>query len=191
MHKENFYNLFYKTWKEICLEKEKILTNKWGNKKKYTYQILKKKNSIIEILAKKLNLLTYYEYYSIDTVLYSDIDRLSFSPKNKTWKAEDTIQGTWLRHIKIAFEHENVITGPKGGYQEICHLLTTNADYKVLVGYSALNEQKKISKDFQEILKDLSSKDCILLILGDLLPNSKIVWNGFLLSNETIKHIEE
>lgn len=189
--KKDFYKSFFKIWKDICIKKEKDLLDNWGSKIEYTKQIFRKRDNIINDLASRLNLNVYCEYYFLDAVFYSNEDRLTFTPEHKSWNGKNVKQGTWLRHIQIVLEHENEIFGAKGGYQEICHLLTTNADYKVLVGYSFLEEQQNISRDMQEIMKGISSLEYILLILGDLVDDGKkIAWNGYILSKNEITYIK-
>jgi hypothetical protein len=84
--------------------------------------------------------------------------------------------GDWLKCIKIAFEHENNL---KTAYQEICHLLTTNAETKVLVTYAEKEQTAKHAEDFCTIMKGETEQN-ILVIFGSY-DNAKKVydWTGY------------
>lgn len=179
---------FFETWCLVCKNNKKKLLENWNKppKKYYTPLILKNKNSITKQIAKKLELEVFHEYYSHDAVFYTKSDIVKEYPPNNTWQ---TTKGCFLTHIKIAFEHENTITGKDGGYQEICHLLTTNSELKVLIGYLNEEQQKDCAEDFQSIIAGQNDKSqTILLILGDQINNS-IIWNGYVLLHDKYEKI--
>jgi hypothetical protein len=175
------YQKFFETWCLICKKIEKNLLEKWDSRDSFTKIILKDENCITKQIAKKLGLEVFHEYYSHDAVFYTKSDIVKEYPPNNTWR---TTGGCFLTHIKIAFEHENIITGKAGGYQEICHLLTTNSNLKILVGYIAEYKQKGCVEDFQSIIASQNdTNQSILLILGAL-NNNKITWNGYVLNHD-------
>ncbi|MDR0475396.1 MAG: hypothetical protein LBH43_17200 [Treponema sp.] len=72
--------------------------------------------------------------------------------------------GDWLNRIRVAFEHENIL---KNAYLEIAHLLTTNADIKILVTYAEKEKTKNHANDFCRIIKNLDNySPNILVIFG-------------------------
>jgi hypothetical protein len=136
MEKEMTNKDFFLLWEEVCeLNKTKILDLYESQKyKDYTKFILNNdqsvKKSIIEQIADKLGLKYYSQgngYYFIDAVLYKENDLLPSNPVNNTWS---NVEQPRLRRIRISFEHE---MEPNTIWQEICHLLTTNSDNKIIV----------------------------------------------------------
>ena len=117
------------------LKKEYTLTSRGGN---IGYKEAYKSNgaftefisALVEELSRKMGLRHYREYYSIDHVLYKDEDVVRDLP-HKT----SHVKGTWLKHMRVALEHENSL-GPGGGYQEFSKLMWINADIKVLMGWA-------------------------------------------------------
>lgn len=177
---------FFEKWCQVCKNNEKRLLNKWENAEEYTTLILKGRKSITKQIAKELDLEIFYEYYSLDAVFYKKSDIVKNNSKNKTWR---TTGGTFLTRFKIVFEHENIITGKTGGYQEICHLLVTNSELKILVGYLDEEKQKGCAEDFHSIIASQDDKkQSILLILGSL-ANGSIKWNGYILNYLNYKKI--
>ena len=140
-------------------------------------------------VANALNLEVFNEYYSIDAVLYEkESDVVNNKAKNETWT---NTRGLWLKHIQIAFEHENELYGPTGGYQEICHLLTINSDLKVLVGYAGKDFCDKVAEDFQNIMSNINdTNQSILLILG-YLDGDNIQWIGYNLTENSFSRVEK
>ena len=119
----------------IGLLPEVKLTGRGGN---IGYKEAYKSNSafteFISVLVDKISdqkkLTHYREYYSIDHVLYKDEDVVHELP-HKT----SHVKGIWLKHMRVALEHENSL-GPGGGYQEFTKLMLFNADIKVLMGWA-------------------------------------------------------
>ena len=177
---------FFDVWCQICKNEEKVLLNNWYRRPKKTNIILKNKNCITSQIAKQLDLEVFNEYYYHDAVFYIKSDIVKEYPKNKTWKETG---GCFLTTFQVAFEHENIITGKTGGWQEICHLLTTNSELKVLVGYLPEKKQNGCAEDFQSIIASQNDKNqSILLILGDQINNS-ITWNGYILMHDKYEKI--
>ena len=155
---------FYVAWCESVRELKVLLSKIWRENSVYTSHIFSQ-NGILDLVAQKLGLLYYPNYYFIDAVFY---------------KPEDVIKENefWFRDIRIAFEHENNFRS--GLYKEVSHLLTTNADLKVLVSYpnGGINDELDylhsiISKSRQA--KAISDNKSFLLILG---YEEKFCWEG-------------
>jgi hypothetical protein len=150
-----------------------------GDKKKYTELFLKGDRSITEQLADALKMNVWHEYYLLDAVFYYDNDLVPSHPSGKTWGA---INGIWLTKIRIALEHENQISGSKGVYQEISHLLLTKADFKVVITYPQYNEYNFYLDDFRTIIRNNQDDDSDVLFVflrinesGDLQSNGYVV----------------
>lgn len=157
---------FYKAWYESVKEYQDLLSKIWRKNPAYTSQIFAQ-NGILHAVAQKLQLLYYSNYYYLDAVFY---------------KPEDVIKENefWFRDIRIAFEHENNFRS--GLYKEVSHLLTTNADLKVLVSYpnGEINDELEylhsiISKSRQA--KKISDDQSFLVILG---YEEKFSWEGWI-----------
>jgi len=91
-------------------------------------------SALVDEISVKMGLEHYREYYSIDHVLYKDEDMVRDLP-NKT----SHVKGTWLKHMRVALEHENSL-GLGGGYQEFSKLMLFNADIKVLMGWANVGD---------------------------------------------------
>jgi hypothetical protein len=127
---------FFKLWVDACGQRHKILLSDWFNAPAFTAHVLNEPNAIIEDIARSLKLECYCGYYSIDAILFK--------------KTDDRVPGipegtTWVRRIRVAFEHENYFDS--GLFQELSHLLITDCDLRVLVSYpdneGDLNYQKE------------------------------------------------
>ncbi|MDQ7960393.1 MULTISPECIES: hypothetical protein [Flavobacterium] len=167
---------FYVAWEESVKKCKKLLSDNWRKNPVYTSHIFSE-NGILDLVAQKLGLLYYSNYYFIDAVFY---------------KPEDVIKENefWFRDIRIAFEHENNFRS--GLYKEVSHLLTTNADLKVLVSYpnGEINDvldylHSIISKSRQA--KAISDNKSFLLILG---YEKKFCWEGSVYNENGWKPIE-
>ncbi|MDD3365765.1 MAG: hypothetical protein WCS59_01340 [Sphaerochaetaceae bacterium] len=122
--------------------------------------------SMIDKLGENLNLLTCPEYYFLDFVFYKKEDLVP--DKAITWNKGLSI---WLKRIRIAFEHENRLDCSSGGYQEFSHLMLTNADSKVLVGYGdSLNSYDSYAFDYQSLMKNLGVETDPILFIGEYAP---------------------
>ncbi len=162
--KDNEFNHFFQTWKEVCNDNKEILLENWTNNKTFTNLILYNDNSIVSQIANKMQLLCYTGdrtgYYGIDAVFYKNNNRV-----------QNTGDQTWLTKIEIAFEHENVFSSYL--YTEISRLLTSNANLKILVTYPNKNK----NRIFDELRKCCNNiNDSILVIFGSI--NKKdIIWD--------------
>jgi hypothetical protein len=116
------------------------------------------------------------EYYAIDAVFCKSEDYIQPNPPDKTWGSRP---GFWLKKIAIAVEHENNVYS---AYQEICHLLTTSADTKVVITYPPTRDcDKKCANDFQTIVKDLDADTVPVLLIFGYRDGTVINWEGFVL----------
>jgi len=158
---------FFTTWKEVCESQVDLLFKNWSNPRTYSSIILDMDNSVLDQISKKLCINYYREYYSLDAVFYDESDLVPDRPENTTW----------LRRIRIAFEHENNIDGI---YQEISHLLITNCDLRVLVTYPNVDEKVHL-KYIQDLMigSNSSSSIPILVIFGWKEENNYILWEGY------------
>lgn len=127
-------------------------------------------DEIVSALALRLELLVCPEYYFLDYALYSNEDLVPH--KASTWKKGDSI---WLKRIRVAFEHENKLDGSAGGYQEFSHLMLTNADAKVLVGYGESGDSyDSYAIDYQNLMSDLNKDLDPILFIGEYAPIAEV-----------------
>jgi len=166
---------FYEIWKESVEAQQELLSDIWRKNPVYTSQIFSQ-DGILNAVAQKLQLFYYSNYYYLDAVFY---------------KPEDIIKENefWFRDIRIAFEHENNFRS--GLYKEVSHLLTTNADLKVLVSYpnGEINDELEylhsiISKSRQA--KIISDDQSFLVILG---YENEFEWQGWIYNDEEKWHL--
>ncbi len=57
-----------------------------------------------EELALRMGMFHYSEYYTFDHVFYKENDRIA---EGILPFETSIVKGTWLKHIRVAFEHEN------------------------------------------------------------------------------------
>lgn len=114
---------FLDLWTEVCTTQHAILYRDWPHAPAFTANIFTGPTSVIEVVAARLALRDYCGYYSIDAILFAEQDLVPGIPAGQTW----------VRRIRIAFEHENFFTS--GLFQELSHLLITDSDLRVLVSY--------------------------------------------------------
>ena len=121
---------------------------------------------IIEVLARKLKMNKHSEYYTLDHVLYRNMDVI---PEGDLPFGTSIVQGTWLKHIRVAFEHENRLDSA-GGFQEIAKLLLINADIKVLMGYAYKGENyDAYAREYQKIFSSVAVPTTPILFIGEYL----------------------
>lgn len=171
---------FYKEWVDIVYERKEHLLSIWRNAKEYTSYIKGDDNSVINEVANRLNLLCYpRDYYSIDTILYKQADRVPGLNENNYW----------FRDIRVAFEHENNFKG--GLYQETSHLVITNCDLRVLVTYPNESTDEEL-KYLHEIIvgsrqaKSISDNEGFLLIFG---YERDFEWEGFVFKTDSWRRL--
>ena len=113
-------------------------------------------------LAPRMKMVPFREYYTIDHVLYQAEDRI---PEGELPFGTSWVKGTWLKRIRVAFEHENHLD-KAGGFQEIAKLILFNADMKVLMGWADQGENyDEFAREYQQIYKSASSQKTITPIL--------------------------
>lgn len=139
-------------------------------------------SAMVDEISARKNLTHYREYYSIDHVLYTDEDVVHDLP-HKT----SHVKGIWLKHIRVALEHENSL-GPGGGYQEFSKLMLLNADIKVLMGWANVGQDgyDPYAKDYWS-LYDPSQKGMgpkPILFIGEYIDSDKGHVDAYLMTNE-------
>jgi hypothetical protein len=171
---------FYKVWVDIVSDRKEHLLTIWRNAKAYTQYIKNDENSVIREVAKRLNLLCYaHDYYSIDSILYKEEDRVQGLNPNSYW----------FRNIRVAFEHENNFKS--GLYQEASHLLITNCDLRVLVSYPGDSPDGEL-KYLHEIVsgnrqaQEISDHESFLIIFG---YEKDFVWEGYVFTTDSWKKL--
>jgi hypothetical protein len=165
---------FFKLWVEICKEREEVHLRDFRNSRLHTGHMLTKENSVIEAVANQLDLKCYCGYYSIDAILFKDPDdRVPDVPPNTTW----------VRRIRIAFEHENYFHS--GLFQEVSHLLITDCDLRVLVSYA--NKPTELEGQLEHLFRiikgsdrsnQISEADSFLFIVESGLQKDCFEWLG-------------
>jgi hypothetical protein len=151
---------------EIYTDQIDIFKKTFNENKAFTNFI---NNTVAPNLSKKLDLHYLSEYYSIDYVFYKNEDLVTSVAT--TWDKKES--NIWLKRIRVAFEHENCLYGSSGGYQEFSHLMLTNAEAKVLIGYGKwLESYDSYAFDYQSLMQDKENSDQILFI-GEWDPKDK------------------
>ncbi|OLY94342.1 hypothetical protein SAMN05444008_10574 [Cnuella takakiae] len=154
---------FLNAWMNVVNLKRELLQADWRNAEAFTSLIKGCEDNIITSVGKLLELKAYTtDYYSVDSLLYSDEDLVPDIKPNSYW----------FRQVKVAFEHENHFNS--GLYQEVSHLLLINSDLKVLVTYPSNREStEQRQKEYlhqiingTRIQKQLSEGESFLLIFG-------------------------
>lgn len=167
---------FYKVWVDIVSERKEHLLSIWRNAKEYTNNIKNDDNSVINEVASRLNLLCYpRDYYSIDTILYKQADKVPGLNSNNYW----------FRDIRVAFEHENNFKG--GLFQETSHLVITNCDLRVLVSYpnGSTDDELKYLHDIilgNRHAKSIADNEGFLIIFG---YERDFEWEGFVFTTDS------
>lgn len=110
----------------------------------------------------------------MDAVLYLPEDRISLAPPHQTW----------LRRIRVAFEHENDFRS--GLYKEIGHLLITKCDHRVLVTYSSNDAEIAAElKSLHTLVSEtghaasMASSGGLQIIIGSKSAEEIIAWRSF------------
>lgn len=171
---------FLSAWLTVVNSTKEVLVKEWRNARTFTNIIKSNDDCIIKQVADILKLRCYSnDYYSIDTILYTEDDLV---PKIR----ENTF---WFRQIKVAFEHENNFNG--GLFQEVAHLLITNSDLKVLVTYPNCDMTNQLVYLHEiikgcKIQKELSDKESFLLIFG---YETEFEWEAFVYKENEWKQV--
>lgn len=117
-------------------------------------------------LADRLSLLVQPQYNSLDYAFYSNDD---FIPK--TCCVGNRTDTMWLKHIRVAFVHDNKLDGKAGGFQNLSHLLLTKADAKILVGYGESQESyDQYALDYQKLMTNTDKNPDPILFIGEYAP---------------------
>ncbi len=172
--------LFFQIWYKTVHSRREHLLEIWRNSKVFTHYIKNHEDSILREVAQKLDLLCFpHDYYCIDAILYKNEDRLL-----------DIKDATWVRDIRVAFEHENNFHS--GLYKEVSHLLIINCDLKVLVTYYPQGDHGPQLEYLHKIIKGgrqskpLSDNEGFLLILA---AENGFLWEGFVYKEDDWKEI--
>lgn len=171
--------VFFENWLSASKIKEQEILAAWSNSADLSSVIMYEEDSVVDILCRNLNLSHYSEYYSLDKVIYDkSSDLVPNSPTGQTW----------LRQIKVAFEHENFFNS--GLFQELSHLLITTSELKVIVSYP--NKAKEINRELKklheiisgvDIKKELSAQRSLILIFAWAKENT-VEWIGLAYNEE-------
>lgn len=151
---------FLNAWKEAVQARAAHLKEVWRDRKRYTDAILGGEVPLVSNVADKLGLKCYpSDYYSLDAVFYRDQDRVQFTPPHQYW----------FRGSEVAFEHEKDFIS--GLFQEVAHLLLTNARLRVLVAYPNSKMEQELSHLHSVIAgswdaREISDREDFLLIFG-------------------------
>ena len=117
-------------------------------------------------LADWMGMKDFAEYYTIDHALYFSEDRVS---EGDMPFGTSKVKGTWLKRIRVAFEHENRLDSA-GGYQEIAKFMLLNADMKVLMGYADKGENyDAYAMDYQRMYGSVTTQSTPILFIGEYL----------------------
>ncbi len=169
-------------WLKLCnAHIEEYLKNYVTSDDSFTQFI----TTLVTLLARELNFQVIAEYYSLDFAMYKEEDLVP--NKSNTW---NRLSGTWLKQIRIAFEHENRLDSASGGYQEFSHLLLTTADAKVLVGVgSRYDTYDPYAYDYQSLMKNLDYYPLPILFIGEYSPfsnHSQIHVESYIIAKDVI-----
>lgn len=167
---------FFRLWCEVAAERETDLLKRWEHSGQYTSVVLYDEDAILKAVASRLDLRSYscghQGYYWIDGVLYRDEDLFPDCPKGQTW----------LRRIRVAFEHENDFHSWLS--TEVGRLLLVNCELRVLVTYPKSDGDWAELDNIHTFLATTDGSDSIsrnesfLLILGWRNRGAHIDWEG-------------
>ena len=159
---------FFDLWVEKYEKNKKPLSLNWDDRKKYTIEIKK----VCDDLAKELNLDTWHEYYSSDTIFY------------KKDNAEIIGGSTYIINPEIVFEHENEANN---FLSEIAHNLIIKSKLYVTVSYykstpdiNYLNKIKDLINKSSSSNEFKKNKNFLLIIGDDREYQSKNYWKGYI-----------
>ena len=161
---------FQTAFLDTVREREGEVIKHWqGAQSSHTQEMI---GEVLPRIASKLNLQSYAgDYYTLDTIFYSDKDVKHFPEAS-----------TYAKSIAVALEHENVL---KGSCVEMNKLQLFNAPLKVLITYARagfgleefLQKYAEIVRD-ADVFGDFSNRNRQLVIFGDLVDGSP-TWKFF------------
>jgi len=147
----------------------------FSNSRLFTVHVLTDEDSVIRHIANAMKLQCYDNYYCLDAVLFDEHDVVRASPQSTT---------ACVRRVRVAFEHENDFNS--GLFQEVCHLLITDCDLRVLVSYPENPEDLKYQLDFlHKVIKgtgrsqSISETSSFLFIVDTLGKTTLKKWQAF------------
>jgi len=170
---------FFEQWVRACHDQQSELLESWKENKRYTSCILEGPTSIIARIAEQLDLKSYSGgkgYYYIDAILFTE---------------EDQIPGTgcetWVRRIRVAFEHENNFNS--GLFKEVSHLLIIDCDLRVLVTYPTSDTALIAQLDGLRSMVNGSDRAQVISESGSLLiiagsRRSGVDWHGYVFARD-------
>ncbi len=162
--------IFHDHWLTVVNKRKGNLLKIWRTASDFTSYIKGSEDCVLKEVSELLGLKYKNEYYSIDTVFYSEEDLVPNIPEGSTW----------LKNIQIAFEHENFFNS--GLYKEIAHLLIVNCRLKVLVTYYPQGDYETELDTLHTIIKTstdskkISDNESFLIIIGD---EKNFKWDGY------------
>jgi hypothetical protein len=174
---------FLGAWREVAALRQVELVANWHKRKRFTAIVKDERGCIVEKVAEKIGLTSYSEYYHTDTIFYDKAaDLVPEIPENQTW----------VRGIKVAFEHEHSYDNKL--YEEISHLLILHSQLSVIVTYPPRGDFRDLPhlQYFHSIIKgspranELDGNENFLLIFGYLDP---LEWKGLVYKNDWWKEI--
>ena len=166
---------FFSLWVDVCNERHDVLLRDWHSAPLFTAHVFTEPSALIEVVAGRLGLRSYCGYYSIDAILFGDLDLVPGLPPGTTW----------VRRIRVAFEHENYFDS--GLFQEVSHLLITDCDLRVVVSYPGNPTSLQEQLDYLHSIiagtdrsDQIADSGAFLFIAGwrDLTPG-RIEWWGY------------
>ncbi len=150
-------------------------------------------STIVEGLAAVLKLYVQHEYYSIDHVFYKEEDIVE--NRARTWVTDP--HSAWLKRFRVILEHENHLEGRNGGYQEFSHLMVTNADSKILIGYgNQFDNYDFYAMDYESLMKNLDYDPQPILFIGEHYPisnsygQSSLTLESYIISKRIIRKFD-
>lgn len=142
------------------------------------------RNTVFE-LSDRLSLFVQPEYNSLDYAFYSKEDLVP-----KTCCIGNKADTIWLKRIRVAFDHDNKLDGKAGGSQKFSHLLLTEADAKVLVGYGKTTESyDPYALAYQTRMTDSDTNPDPILFIGEYSPIAGVddlKFDGYLISSSQL-----
>ena len=132
----------------------------WSNASLYSKLWLDHKTGLVFSLAQSFGLNCSIEYWTIDAVMFKELDSEHLSNR-----------GRYAKSLAIAVEHEN---NSKSSHEEINKLSIIDAPLRVLITYAEPADQKTLLEQYAKQLQaadtfnDFATKRKILVIFGHL-----------------------
>jgi hypothetical protein len=174
---------FLRAWRDVAALRENELLANWYNRTPFTAIVKDERGCMVEKVSETIRLSCYSEYYHTDTIFYDkETDLVPEIPANQTW----------VRAIKVAFEHEHSYNNKL--YEEISHLLILDSLLSVCVTYPPEGDFRDLPhlQYFHSIIRgspranELDGHENFLLIFGYRDP---LKWRGLVYKNDWWKEI--